>query len=358
MPGQIKLRLALPSDDEALISLLRRNTMPGPISLSMCNEPSFFEAVEVEGTRTRVVVCEDSSEIVGMGVISERDVFINGAPQKIGYISRLRLDKDYRSGTQLKRGYQYFKKIHEKHFNLPFYLTTILDSNTHAVNTITSGRAGLPDYKKISGYSTLAIPALPRLNHSSNKIKIISGEEVGVETIIKYLQGFGKEKQFYPVYRKEDITGGSGILRGLNLSDFFVAQEGDSVKGIMALWDQRSFRPNIVESYSGLLKYIRKPLKFLPPAHSVVPALHVACIVIENNNPGVFKILLRHVLAETRNRDASLLLLGFAETDPLLKVANKFLHIKIKSNIYSVTWNSSQQFELENIEPYLELGSL
>ena len=359
MAGQVNFRLAFPSDDKALRNLLRRNRMPGSISLSMCNDPSFFEAIEVEGSRSKVVVCEDSGEIVGMGVISERDVFVNGIPEKMGYISRLRLDKDYRSGTQLKRGYQYFKAIHEKHFNLPSYLTTILESNTHAVDTLTSGRAGLPDYKKISGYSTLAIPTLPRLKHSSSLIKIVNGKDIGVDTVIEHLQRFGKRKQFYPVYKKEDITGHEGILRGLNLSDFFVAKEGNSIKGIIALWDQRAFRPNIVESYSGLLKYFRKPFKFLPPAHSVVPALHAACIAIENNDSSIFKALLRHVLAETRNRDAGLLLLGFAENDSLLKVSNKFLHIKIKSSIYSVTWNSPQPFEVENtMVPYLELGSL
>lgn len=366
MSEPLKFRLGTKADDFALRALLRRNAMPGSISLSMRHEPSFFEAAEVEGNKTRVIVCEDPEQVVGMGVISEREVYVNGTPERVGYISRLRLDEAYRSSTGLIRGYRYFKTIQEKEFKLPYYLTTIMESNKHAVNTLTAGHADLPVYQKTGGYVTVVIPVLLKRKPPETGMQIIGGEEAGIENVIHCLNKFGSEKLFYPVYRKEDVTGGSGLLRGLSLSDFYVAVQGDKVTGVMACWDQRAFRPNVVDCYSGPIRYARKPLNFiaglfncrpLPDPGEVVPALHGACIAIRDNEPGVFRSLLQHILADVSERDASLFLMGFSRNDPLLQIATERIHAKIRSHIYTVSWNRAQP-RADGSILYLELGSL
>jgi len=368
MAEHVVFRKGEPADDSALKELLRENAMPGSISLSMRYEPSLFQAIDVERGKTHVAVCEDTGRTVGMGVISEREVFLHGKPCRAGYLSRLRVKSTHRSSTVLARGYRYFRAIHNDEFTVPFYLSTILESNRHAVSMLTSRRGDLPVYRDIGRYISLVFPVAGHRRPVlvGSRIKVINGVEAGAKQVAQCLHRYGKNKPFFPVYREEDIAGERRELQGLFLSDFSLAMDGDEAIGVMACRDRRRFQQIHVNSYSGAVRFARKPLNFLcglagypplPDPGETVSVMYCAGVAIRNDDPEVFGELLKRVLADASERGAKFLVAGFSERDPLLKKAAKRLHLKIKSRIYAVSWSGVQPLASGDI-PYLDPGSL
>src|SRR5438876_7069697 len=101
--------LAGEAEDETLRTLLRHISMPGNITLAFLREPSFFLAEQAGNVTSQVMVCKDRQrgQIVGMGSRSIRDVYIDGKPTRVGYLSMLRGLPEVRGNIALARGYRY-----------------------------------------------------------------------------------------------------------------------------------------------------------------------------------------------------------------------------------------------------------
>ena len=102
----MNVRLATPDDDSAIAGLLENTPMPGAISLACACRPSFFTALRVEGDRPVVAVAEDADGIVGMGAVTRRKIYLNGAPAVMGYLSNLRVARRARGSPATARGFE------------------------------------------------------------------------------------------------------------------------------------------------------------------------------------------------------------------------------------------------------------
>ena len=368
--GGLTIRLATREDDAQIRALLRRNAMPGGMALAFAHEPSFFDAIEVEGYDPQVVVGDLAGQIVGAGLVATRQVYLNGKSTEVGYLSSLRADPAIRGTTALARGYRFFRQLHEAHPRVLFYLSSIMEDNITARQLLTSGRAGLPTYHEIGRYQTTAIPLLhrqtPRLPMN---MRIVAGQTIGGEEIAAFLQEVGKTRQFYPVYTPADLLAPTGVLRGLALHDFTVAIAGDRLLGIMACWDQLPFRQHVVAGYHGMLHWARPAVnlaslllgcRLLPVPAEPVRCRLASCIAVRDEDPLVFRALLRHQLATLAGGRHSFLFIGLAMNDPLLPVACEPFHLALRSRIYAVEWGDGCTAiqALAGRVPYLELGSL
>ncbi|HVP73925.1 MAG TPA: hypothetical protein VMS30_09320, partial [Phycisphaerales bacterium] len=97
--------VAGPADDASLRRLLRENPMGGRISVSLECEPSFLDAMSIEGGFHQTIVARetDAARIVAMGSRSVREAFVNGLPTRIGYLGQLRIDPSHRRRAGLLR---------------------------------------------------------------------------------------------------------------------------------------------------------------------------------------------------------------------------------------------------------------
>ena len=121
----VRFELATPEHDAPLRRLLRENPMPGPISLSLEREPSFFAAAGLEGPEHQTIVALQGDRVVAAGSISARPRFINGQPMRVGYLGALRLDTSCRGQALiLRRGYDAFRRLHDQG-GPRIYLTSI-----------------------------------------------------------------------------------------------------------------------------------------------------------------------------------------------------------------------------------------
>lgn len=361
------VRIARPGDDAAIAELLSRTVMPGAISISCQYENSFFTSLEIEGGNPRVVVGEQSGRVVGVGSITTRNVYLRGEPTEIGYLATLRLAPEARGSTLLARGYRILGEIHDQELRLPFSLTSIMKDNRQAIRVLTSGKAGLPRYNYVAGYKSAVIPVL-RAYDLPRDIGIVRGDEAGPDALFHCIELYGGQKDFSPVYRREEWLAGTGMLKGLRPEDFLVAFRGAEPVGCVALWDHSPFRKLVVRGYSGAMKIAGMvdrsvgkitgaPL--LPVPGRPFAPLYLSCVAVKDDDPVLFRAILAAALTRMRERKQRLLVAGFFEHERLGTVVDSFFHVPMYSNIYTVSWNGSAEVLTETArERYIDVGSL
>src|SRR5436190_21794140 len=97
--SRYRFELATPADDPELRRVLAATPMAGRIAVTFRREPSWFAGAVVDGRFRQVVACRDlrTGGIIGFGCRSVRDVFINGQPREVGYLSSLRVLPEHRN---------------------------------------------------------------------------------------------------------------------------------------------------------------------------------------------------------------------------------------------------------------------
>ena len=156
--SRFEITLADGADDAQLRARMAHDCMQGAIAISFRREPSYFLGCRLQGEATQVVKCTDraTGTIIGLGSRSQAPAWVDGEPRRIGYLADLRLAPEHRSGLLLARGYRFFRDLHRRD-PVPFYTTVIYEGNVPALQTLTSGRAGLPVY---SDWGRLLTPAI------------------------------------------------------------------------------------------------------------------------------------------------------------------------------------------------------
>jgi hypothetical protein len=368
--SQFRFDLASPEDDAALRRVLAETPMEGEIAVSFRREPSFFAAAAVHGPFHQTIICRDnvSGQIVGFGCRSVRDLFVNGVPEPVGYLSALRVLPQYRNLGLIARGYARFRDLHGDGITR-LYLTTIAEGNDRAVAILTSGRAGLPLYHFAGKYVTAAIP-IPRVNAQQAATCEIRSTTVGdIPDLLAFWNSEGPRRQFFPRYSRDDFFSATGPFPHLQPEDILMAVRGGRIVGTLSTWDQRRFRQTVVERYSWPMRCMRPlydafarfrgvpPLPDVGRPFSYITAAHP---VVAGDDLTVFTSLLRHALGRLSERLVGHLLVGLHEHDPLLAAISQFRPTKYLSRLYQVCWPDGDALRgrLDGRTPYLELGTL
>ena len=192
-------------DDAALRSVLHQTPMDGPIRMTFEREPSFFGVKNLEGSFHQTIVGKDSKngKVFGVTNRSIRQLYFNGEIESVGYLGLMRLLPEYQTGFPALRGYQYCKKLHLDK-KTKFYLTSIMDGNEPALKLLKSGVRGLPRYQEYSHFCTRSIPIRIRPKKTiPTTISIVNGQKVSRSALIKFLNQYGKQHQFYPMWTQE-----------------------------------------------------------------------------------------------------------------------------------------------------------
>jgi hypothetical protein len=370
--SRFQFELAGPEDDADLRHVLALTPMPGRIRLSLRRDPNWFDGAVVDGFCRQVVACRDQNtkRIFGFGCRSLRELYVNGWPMTVGYLSSLRVLPEYRNRGLVARGYAFFRRLHEDARTL-IYLTTIAEGNELALRILTSGRAGLPAYHPAGRYHTIAI-ALPRragqASHLSTAV-IRSAQITDLPAVVDFLNTVGPRRQFFPVYQKVDFLPAGGLLRGLEVSRLLLAERNDRIVGILGAWDQQAYRQQVVQAYSGWMRCLRpvhnlsarlRGLAGLPGPGERLRTLAAATPLVADDDPAIFSHLLATMRGLCGGGAWTHLLVGLHESDPLLAVARRFQAGCYTSLLYIVCWPDGEALRqgLDGRPEYLELGSL
>lgn len=361
--------LADKDDDAELRCRMAEDCLPGNISVSFRREPSYFSGSRVQGDTVQVIKCTDLStrRIIGLGGRALSQAWVNGRPQRIGYLADLRAHPGYRGGTLLARGYRYFHELHQAD-PVALYYTMILEGNGLAQRILTSGRCGLPHYRDMGRILTPAIHLdIPKRAIHLSGVRFTRAKAEQLADILRFVQQWQSQKQLAPIYCDSDFN--NGRLQGLSAQDIYIALRDDRIIGVIAAWDQRAFRQTHVERYSTPLRFMRPlynvfaqvtPLKPLPSPGAMVPYFYLALVAVENNDPVIFRALLRYLYRERRLGRWHYFIAGLHERDPLAPILKEYRHIHAAGHLYAVHYPEDEMAfrQLDDRIPYIEIGSV
>jgi hypothetical protein len=325
-----RVDLATRDDEPELRRLLRENPMEGAVRVSLEREPDAFVGASIEGRPHHTVVARDPStgRVVGMGSRAVMDVFVNGVPARVGYLSQLRVERAYRGRRRLlARGYEVLADRHGPGEE-PFDLTSIVADNAPALRLFGAGVPGLPTYRPLERFVTLVISTW-RPQPWRRGLPAEVGTRDHLDEIAACLERSARRHQLARRWPTADLVSPQRCP-GLHPEDFRLAFEGRMVVGTAALWDQTAFKQVMVRGYApGLARWrswINRGARLVgaprfPDPGTALPHAYLSHVAVDGDDPKVFARLLRAALDEARRRRYAYVVAGFAERHPLLAVA-------------------------------------
>jgi hypothetical protein len=363
----IEIALATPEDDSELRELLRRSPIPGPISVTFEREPSFYNSCRIRGDFFQIAAGRDrrSGKIIGLGTRSVAPAFINGKPIPLGYLADLRLEPQYRGGMQIARGFRFLRHLHQDH-STRLYTTVIFNDNHAALATVASGRAGLPRYHDQGTIHCPGINIRSAQPPIEAKCKITRGSEELLPAIIECLNRNNSRRQFAPVHTPAMFR---KRWQGFRVDDFHVALRGSKVVGVLACWDQRSFKQTRVASYgsrlhcmiplANALRPFTKAPRYPKPGEEVA-YFYISFIAVDGDDFQIFRVLLRSAYNSAVGGTYMYAMLALHERDPFLPALRDYSLTPFAARLFCVSLDDGEDLVrgLDGRVPHVEAATL
>jgi hypothetical protein len=354
----IRFAPATEGDDAAIRRLLRANPTRGKVSLTFEREPAYFQSSGIADAEDQTIVAFDGEKLVCMGRATVRRLYLNGHPQRVGYLSELRLDHSAqgRSGI-LRRGYQFFRTL--RHSTPPaFWYTSIAADNHRSIRFLEANLRGMPRYQFLSEFITLLI-GVPRRAHAAQRLAATAAHqleakglrcEVGGEQrlpeLVRVLNQRGEGFQFAAEWTADRIR---GLERhGLPLSEWLLVRHGRQAVAASALWDQRSFRQTVIRGYDRALAVARPAIRLLsamtgfaglPAVGSSLAHAFLSPLAVETQCRESLACLVAIHLARAQERGLEFLTLGLtADDETTRRLRRHFRCREYRSRLYRVSW--------------------
>jgi hypothetical protein len=337
--------IATPADDAGIRGLLRREPLPGRIAITYEREPRFSIGCEASGENTVVLVARDSDSgaVAGVACRSEREVYVNGKPLRLGYLGQLRVDRRYRGRWLVARGFSLLKDLQGR-APLAGYLAAITSENRQAeAILVDKPRKLFPAFHAVGDYCTLALRTAKAPGPAAG---VTSAGPSDIPGIVRFLRMEGVRRQFFPVWTEARFEVLTARL-GLRVENILIVRRGGSIRGIVGVWDQSAYKQNVVRSWSGWMK-LAAPLynagapwlgrARIPGVGETIRTGYAAFVCVADDDIAVFDCLLAAALHRAAECGLEYLLLGLDQRDPLLRAARKHAHIPYRSRVFLVEW--------------------
>ncbi len=370
--SEFSLELATPADDPAIRRLLAAIPMPGSLEMTYEREPDYFRGCGVLSPFYQVVVARyrPTGELVAVAGRSVRQVYVNGEPVWLGYLSQLRVDPRFRARWLVSRGFRLMRDLHGDG-RVQAYLSTIIDGNDQATGILVDRpRRHFPAFRAVGDLRTLALfVRRSREAPSGSSAAVRPAVAADLPAVAAFLERHGRRRQFFPVLTAGDLASGR-LTPDLAPQDWLIAQgPGGAIAGVVALWDQTGFKQNVIRGYHGPYR-LGRPLynlwarlsgrQPLPAPGTALRELYAAFLCVAEEDPATCRALLDAGCREAATRGFGYLLVGLSEQDPLLPTVSRYRHAVYRSTLYTAAWNDGGEFHdrLDARIPYVEIASL
>ena len=343
----IRIRPYRPEDETALLKLASV-PMPGWIRLRYDYTKGYAAGEELKGDRMEILVAEDPEGIglLGCGTRSSRSLWLDGNPQRVGYLSGLRSFPAARNGFGLFRGLQTLRQRMASDPVACAY-TTILTGNPKARALLTSGRAGLPRYIPHGKVITWTIA--PRRPETGT-------DPIPTDALHSFYEREAPRRSLFPVF-------GTGFHRSLTERDFFAIRREGRIVAAAAVWDHGSYRRLVVDGYGNpLAALLRLPVNLwarcagypaLPSGGKALGCVYLAYALAENDDPILFAELVARAASRTGGRN---LVVALHDSDPLCAVMLRCAAWRYESEFMTVSYDESER-PFSGV-PHIEVGAL
>jgi hypothetical protein len=364
---EFEVRLATAGDEPDLRALVASVAMPGTVGVRFSREPDYFLGTTVMGDPCDVILARSVRDgaLAGMACRAERRVYVNGAETSIGYLGQIRIASGFRGRGLVRLGAALVEGLTPPGMN---YLGVIARDNAAAIGAMVGdGRPQGLRATRLAGVTScsLVLHRGPRFRARGVRVGPVGSSAELVE-VVAFLNEVGRHRQFCPVHTVADFAAGQR-LRGLRHDDVLVARRAGVMVGVMAAWDQSSFKQDILDGDSPLLERIRPAWDVvvrragagrLPRPGEEIPMSFGALTRVVDDDPGVARTLLSACCERARAQGKTFLMVGLADADPLLRHLRRRPHLTYRSDLYLVGFAGSSDLGLDRRPPYVDVATL
>lgn len=332
--GALIVRDAARSDNAALLRVCEACTMRGDVALRIDRAPDFFALNALEGDDWRVgVAVDEHGAIVGCVAAARREVWMNGAPRTVCYVSDLKVIPSARGGgvaDELTR-YVVDACIALVDATVPA-LVTILEGN-RPMERRAAGPRGLPILSRIATINALAIPLLWERRERVAGFTVRAATERDLEPMAELWQRIAPVRQLTARLDAGTMRAWIDSAPGLAIGDYLLACDAAGrIRGFVGIWDQTRLKQLRVVSYSRRLGAVRRAINFaaplvgatrLPPAGDALPV--VTAVHLAAPDATVLRALLLEAYRGQRARGRAAITLGLDVRDPLIEAVRGLL---------------------------------
>ncbi|TBW57636.1 hypothetical protein EZI54_06240 [Marinobacter halodurans] len=346
------VRSAREDDNEAILSLLEDNPQPGPVSLAFERAPDYFHSAAVSCRQADVFVVEQhrpgqsAPRMSGVFNIGRRDLYVNGTIQPVRYAHDFRIAHAARGGEALWAAYEGGRAILD---GQRWIQAVVLADNQHFLNAIRRRRKGMPAFYPAGDIETSLLCGWRRRPRNTDGLTIRMANRQDLAIMQSFYDRLAPRRQFAPAYRFADLIAGDPFYRGLDISDYWLAFDGDELVGLAGTWDQKAFRQTRVSGYSLPMRLarpfyngwsrIRGGIR-LPGKGDCFNYRMVHTLLARQQDPLILEAMLCHLHRCFRPYyDA--LVCGFFDSDPGAGVAAGFSRRVLRSHHFLVSWSGT-----------------
>jgi hypothetical protein len=355
-------QLASAADSDDILQLFRSTPQHGRVLLNFEREPDYFFGSQVTCETPEVHIARnDKDELLMLYAIGQRTSYINGEQKPMRYAHDLRIAEHARGGRLILRLSRHVGSIVKEG---EIIQTVILNENKASMNSVASGRAGLPTYYPYGDIETSLIFRMPKLKKSQFLVRQAGADDIAI--MQQFHDQYAPQRQLYPRYKFAGIEEGHPYFNGLKLSDYWLAFRADELVGMAALWDQKHFKQTRVLAYPRGLSWLRYLWNFwarlvgglyLPPAGGSLHYLMLHSVLVQSEQPQVLRELLVHMSAYASEQGAAISA-GFFHDDPLRSALQGCRRQTMQSQQFLIGYYGDPRVALDDRPGSIELARL
>jgi GNAT superfamily N-acetyltransferase len=363
----ITYRLGTPEDNPKIQELVSKVTMPGPATFCFQRHPDFFVGSHVIGTEFVLVVAIDHERddaMAGLTVISGRDVFISGKVRKVYYSGDTRVDPFYR-----RRGIATEMFQVQKQHRLPEDLMQglVVKENVAPIKAGRTADKGVFFNDWFSHtietsfmFSRKGAPRVPA------GIEIRRATEADVPAMQAFNDREAPRRHGYPVYSYAKLLAKDPFYAGLSIGDFALAFKNGQMVGLMAAWNQKSYKQTRIMGFKPIIAAVRPLYNLyaklfggfnLPPVGGMLNYLSLYNILIANDDTALFQGMIDWVMVN-QGKGFDAVATCMAQGDPLDGVPRTYKRQKMFTSHFWLSYGDDPRPGIDERPLYMELGRL
>jgi len=342
-------RLATSGDDDRLRRLLRDNSVPGWVEMSLEREPSYFAGQDWFG-RDWAVLAEEGGDLVGMYAASVLPACVNGAVEDVGYLGGLRVQAAHRQRIRhLREGYASIRRLAPALTSVPWWFTVVAADNDVARRLLESGVSGLPRYRAIGNYTTFAMSAAR--GRSRAMWRGVRPDEL--PSVVAWHRQLATRQHLTPVLDEQRLT-------RIGTEAAWLCTEGDAYVGLAVMWNQGAFKQVVARRYRGALRWVRPAYNayahmarrvVLPAQGKALGHCFIAFLTLAPQalaDRGTARDLLADLLSKC---PAPVATLGLHDEHPLRPTLDSFKPMRYAANVYAVEFDEPAHLDDRPVQP-------
>jgi hypothetical protein len=358
-------RQGRPEDNAALQRLFGVPQPSSGLRMAFERAPDYFVSAAVMYHQPELLVVtrrQDDALVaaVNMGV---RRTYLNGCAQPLRYGADMRIAPESQGGRVLL----YVNRAVKEVIRDGWYLSVILEDNQRSRSSLEGGRAGLPDYRHVGGITTYTLTGLRR--RMSGFLPVVrTATAADIPAMNRWVDEMAAHYQFLPCYDFNGLQNGDPFFQGLGIEDFLLVEEGGKLRGLVGVWNQKSFKQTRVTGYSRALAWVRPFWNLwsawtgglhLPATGEAFDYLALHSPLTRPDDLPAFRALMQAAWEQTRHRGSRAMTLTLADNDPRQEVMAHFRSLPLRANQYTVAFeNASQPALAGGLIPFYESGRL